>query len=222
LGSVSEADTSRSRQTLCEYGGQNQRKTLNIIDINKSLTKTKTMKKHTQILSLGVLLLFVCTLQLSAQNCTFSKDETDKFSGDRVLHTKPVNLIDKAIKQKGVFTIKKIEMQVKYENNKYLLSLDYHYDLGFSIVNTNYKLILLLADGSKVEAPCLQDVPSMTKKGGIPVYSYNFGISVSDFMTLMDNDITDIKMTAYTNPVEFSIDNNIKTSELFQCINSNK
>jgi len=181
------------------------------------------MKKITQILNFGVLLLFVCTLQLSAQNCNFSKDETDKFSGDRVLHTKPVNVISKTIKLKKVYTIPKIEMQIKYENNKYLLSLAYHYNGGASIVNTNNKLILLLADGSKVEAPCLQDVPSMESKlTGITVYSYNFGISVSDFKTLTNNDITDIKMTAYTNPVEFSIDNNIKTSELFQCINSNK
>ena len=32
--------------TLCEYGGQCQRKTLNIIDINKSLTKTKNNEKN--------------------------------------------------------------------------------------------------------------------------------------------------------------------------------
>ena len=181
------------------------------------------MKTFTKMMTLGVLLLFACTMQLSAQNCSFSKDETDKFTNNRVLHTKPVNLIVEKIKVKDTYTVEKLEMQVKYENNRFLLSLSYHFALGKSMANTSSKLILLLSDGSKIEIPCIQDIPSIEyKKNGVAIFSYNFEMSMDDLMTLSKADITDVRMAAFINPIEFSVSNNIKTSELFNCIKNNK
>ena len=40
------------------------------------------MKKVTKILSLGILFLFACTLQLSAQKCKFNYNKTDPFTGE--------------------------------------------------------------------------------------------------------------------------------------------
>jgi hypothetical protein len=176
------------------------------------------MNKITKILGLGILFLFAMTLSLSAQNCSFSKDETDKFTNARVLHTKRVNVISKAVKVKKTYTINKIEMQIKYENNTYRLSLTYHFYLGTTAANTNSKLILLLSDGSKMEVPCLQNIPSYE---GYAV-SYDFGLEVTDVIKLLESDITDIRMTSVINPVEFSIDPKIKTTELFNCIYNNK
>ncbi|MDR1345363.1 MAG: hypothetical protein LBK03_01485 [Bacteroidales bacterium] len=114
-------------------------------------------------------------------------------------------------------------MQAKYENNNYSLSLIYYFALGQSITNSDYNLILLLDDGSTIEAPCLQNIPSVSSKGvGIIVYTYNFGISETNFVKLLESDITDIRMTAAINPVEFSIDKKVKTREFFKCIDRNK
>jgi len=178
------------------------------------------MKKITQILNFGVLLLFVCTLQLSAQDCTFSKDETDKFSGDRVLHTKPVNLIEKTIKQKGVFTIKKIEMQVKYENSSSILALALHFDMGV-FASTNSKLIFILANGNKIELPCLRTLFSQ-KMGGMPVQTHDFELNEENFKELLKSDIIDVRFDYSRNAFDFTVSSKVKTSELFNCINNNK
>jgi len=159
-----------------------------------------------------------------AQNCDFSKNETDKFTNARVLYTKPVNVISKKVKLKKVYTIGKIEMQVKYENDRYKLCLTYYFTEGTSVANglLNDKLIILLADGSKIEAPCLQGIPSIEAKFATYAFSYNFGISEEDFTKLLNSDITDIRMAASVNPVDFSISDKIKTTEFFKCINDNK
>jgi hypothetical protein len=44
--------------------------------------KLKKMKKITSILTLGILLLFVFTLQLSAQKCKFDYNKTDPITGE--------------------------------------------------------------------------------------------------------------------------------------------
>ena len=40
------------------------------------------MKQFSKILSLGILFLFVCTLQLSAQKCKFDYNKTDPITGE--------------------------------------------------------------------------------------------------------------------------------------------
>jgi hypothetical protein len=181
------------------------------------------MKRITQILCLGFLLLFLSSLQLSAQNCTFSKNETDRFTNERVLYTKPVNIIEKKLKQKKVYNIEKIEMQIKYRNNTSVLALSFHFALGLTVANTNSKLILLLANGSKIEAPCLQNMPSQERKpNGLLILSYDFAITEEAFKELLEFDITDIRLTSQVNPIDFTISQKVNTSVLFNCINDNK
>jgi len=181
------------------------------------------MRKITQILSLGVLLLFACALQSSAQNCKFSKNETDKFTNAKVLHTEPVNLITGKIKQKKVYTIEKIEMQLKYNDNSLTLSLSFHFALGFTSLNTNNKIIVLLSNGTTVELPCLQNIPSSEyKRNGVAIHSYSFGVSQESFLALKESDIIDIRVASLINPIDFSVNPGVRTSELFNCINNNR
>ena len=160
-----------------------------------------------------------------AQNCDFSKNETDKFTNERALYTKPINVISKKVKNKNIYTIERIEMQVKYENDSYQLSVLYHFSEGNTVANEflNDKLIILLSDGAKIETPCLQVIPSIERnKLGMYVCIYNFEINEENFTKLLKSDITDVRMTAKINPVDFSISDKIKTSEFFNCINNNK
>jgi len=159
-----------------------------------------------------------------AQNCDFSKNETDKFTNSRVLYTKPINVISGKIKVKNTYTVQKIEMQVKYENGRHFISLDYHLARGKGriVATIGDKVILLLSNGSTVEARYLQGIPSYEARDWVEIFSYNFGISVEDFMLLLEYNITDIRMSAQINPIDFSIDSKIKTTELFNCINNNK
>ena len=147
---------------------------------------------------------------------------------------KPINLLKakhcilrrkvtaEKIKQKKVYSIDKIEMQAKYESNTYLITLSYYFGLGLSAANTNDKLILLLADGTTVDAPCFQNIPDQKISRYTSVLSYNFQISEADFNKLLRLDITDIRMTAQVNPVDFSISKEIKTTRIFNCIDQNK
>jgi len=176
----------------------------------------QTKKNYTLIL------LFFFVGYVSAQNCTFSKDETDKFSNTRVLHTKPINVIEKTIKQKKIYTIKKIEMQAKYENNASVLTLYFYFDLGLTMANTSSKLILLLSNGAKIELPCIQNLPSQERRGSSLVQFYDFAISEENFNVLLEYDIEDVRLASQLNPVDFSISPTVKTSELFNCINKNK
>ena len=176
------------------------------------------MKKTKKIYSFILLFFFVG--YAAAQNCTFSQDETDKFTNTRTLHTKPVNVIEKAIKQKGVYTIKKIELQVKYENNTSVLSLALHFDLGL-FVSTNSKLILLLSNGTKIELPCLRTMFSQ-KIGGMPVQNYDFGLTEENFEELLKSDIEDARFEYSVNTVDFTISQKVSTSVFFNCINNNK
>ncbi|HMR46601.1 MAG TPA: hypothetical protein PKC85_07475 [Bacteroidia bacterium] len=54
------------------------------------------------------------------------------------------------------------------------------------------------------------------------ILSYNFQLSEEDFNKLSMTDITDIRMTAQINPIDFTIAKEIKTSKLFTCIIQNK
>jgi len=60
------------------------------------------MKKITQILSIGVLLLFACTMQLNAQKCKFDYEKKDPLTGNltrkstfTIIATVPFYTIDK-------------------------------------------------------------------------------------------------------------------------------
>jgi len=155
-----------------------------------------------------------------AQNCDFSKNETDKFTKNRVLHTKPVNVISKAIKLKDVYKIEKIEIQAKYENNHYGICVAFHF-LGGSNAGAQ-KLVLLLSNGSIIEAPSISARSLMPRNWLGVICSYDFGISDDDFKQLLEYDIKDIRMESMVNPVDFYIDSKIKTTGLFNCINNNK
>jgi hypothetical protein len=169
------------------------------------------------------ILLFFFVGYTFAQNCKFSKNETDKFTNAKVLYTEPVNLITGKIKQKKVYTIEKIEMQLKYNENSLALSLSFHFALGLTSLNTNNKIIILLSNGTKVELPCLQNIPSSQyKPNGLAIHSYDFGISQEDFLVLIESDIADIRVASSINPIDFSVNPDVKTSELFNCIKNNK
>ena len=45
------------------------------------------MKTFTKMMTLGVLLLFVCTMQLSAQKCKFDYDKKDQITGEQTKGT---------------------------------------------------------------------------------------------------------------------------------------
>jgi len=153
----------------------------------------------------------------------FSKNETDKFTNAKVLYTKPVNLISGKIKQKKVYTIEKIEMQLKYKENSLALSLSFHFALGLTTLNTNNKIIILLSNGTKVELPCLQNIPSSEYKySGLAIHSYDFGISQENFSALIESDIVDIRVASTINPIDFSVNPSVKTSWLFNCIQQNR
>jgi hypothetical protein len=158
-----------------------------------------------------------------AQNCAFSKNETDKFTKDRIIYTEPIKINSEKIKIKKVYSIDKVEMQIKFENNSYFIYLSYKFGLGMSIANTNDKLVLLLADGVTIDAPCIQNMPDQrSKASGAAILSYNFRLSEDDFIKLTKIDIKDIRMTATINPVEFPISKDVMTSKLFSCISQNK
>ena len=179
------------------------------------------MKKTKKIYTFILLFFFVG--YAAAQNCEFSKNETDKFTNEKVLHTKPVNLIAGKIKQKKVYTIEKIELQLKYQENSLALSLSFHFALGLTSLNTNNKIIILLSNGTKVELPCLQNIPSSQyKPSGLAIHSYDFGISQENFLALIESDIVDIRVASIINPIDFSVDPKVKTSELFNCIKNTK
>ncbi len=89
-------------------------------------------------------LLIVC--QGTAQTCDLIKNESDKFTKNKILHTKSIKITSEKIKQKNTFSIDKVEIQLKYENSKYLIFLSYYFGQGLSVANTNDKLILLLTD----------------------------------------------------------------------------
>lgn len=165
-------------------------------------------------------LLIVC--QGTAQTCDFIKNESDKFTKEKTLHTKPIKITSEKIKQKKTFSIDKVEVQLKYENSKYLIYLSYYFGQGLSVANTNDKLILLLTDGTTVSAPCVQNMPDQRGNAFTSILSYNFQLSEEDLNRLSTTDVTDIRMTAQINPIDFSIAKEIKTSKLFSCIIQNK
>lgn len=168
-----------------------------------------------------LLILITCSYG-TAQNCTFSKNETDKFTKSRILYTEPIKVTSEKIKKKRIYVIDKVEMQLKYENNSYLINLAYRFGEGMSVANTSSKLILLLADGTTIDAPCTQNMPDQKGNAFTATLAYNFKVSEDDFNKLLKSDITDIRMTAQINPVDFSIAKDIKTSNLFNCIYQNK
>lgn len=183
--------------------------------------RDKQMNTYRKIFTL-ILLQFVITHGI-AQNCSFSKNETDKFTNERVLYTSPTNLISGKVKIKRMYTIKKIEMQLKYENKAYKMYLSFHFALGLTVVNTNNNVILLLSNGAKVELPCIQNTPdSDYKYSGMAIHSFNFALSEENFISLLESDITDIRVASTLNPIEFSVNPIVKTSELFNCIKQNK
>jgi hypothetical protein len=158
-----------------------------------------------------------------AQTCHLVKNETDKFTKNRTIHTELVNVLSEKIKVKKTYSIYKIEMQAKFEENRYLINVDYHFDLGNIVINTYGKLVLLLEDGSTIEAPCIQNSPSTKKHTEFKlISSYHFKVSEEDFIKLTKSNITDIRTLAQVNPVDFSISKEVKTSDLFNCILKNK
>lgn len=166
--------------------------------------------------------LFLITVltfsESNAQDCKFIKNETDKFTKNRLIHTQAVKVTSERIKVKNAYSIDKVEMQVKSENNVILIGLEYFFAAGLTVANTDNKLILLLEDGSTIDAPCVQNMPNQRGNAFTAKISYNFQLSMSDFAKLIKLNITDIRMTAQINPVEFSIAKEIQTKKIFNCL----
>ncbi|NMH28908.1 hypothetical protein [Flavobacterium silvaticum] len=165
-----------------------------------------------------ILFLFLAFNLAQAQDCKLAKNETDKFTKSKTVYTQPVKVTAERIKLKNAYSIDKVELQIKVENQNYLIHLDYFFASGLSVANTSNKLILLLDDGSTIDAPCIQDMPSQRGSAFTAIISYDFKVAASDFVRLIKSDITDIRMTAQINPIDFSISKEIRTSKLFNCV----
>ncbi len=162
-----------------------------------------------------------CLLQYGAmaQNCNYVKNETDKFTKQKSQLTEVMRVVTKNIKVKRVYTIEKIDMQAKAENGQRMLVLTYYFALGSTVANTNSKAIVLTADGTTLELPCLQNMPDqMQKRSGVAVLSYAFGIDDAAFEKLCASNITDVRVTSIINPVDFTVMEGVNTNSLFQCI----
>jgi hypothetical protein len=169
------------------------------------------------------LILLLCSLCLScyvqAQTCSYLKNETDKFSKQKVQLTEPLTVVTKNIKKKHVYNIEKIEFQTEADKGQRMLIITYYFALGNTIANTNSKAILLLSTGETLELPCLQNIPDQKQKfSGTVVLSYTFGIDDASFEKLCKTNITDVRMTSIINPIDFTLESGISTSALFQCI----
>ncbi|MCC5918511.1 MAG: hypothetical protein JJU02_14410 [Cryomorphaceae bacterium] len=167
------------------------------------------------------LILIFSFNHLTAQDCNFETDKTDKFSKTRVLYTEPIKINDKKIKLKNVYKINKVEMQLRFENDNYFVNLDFYFKRGVSLANSTSNLIILLTDGSTIELRCTKDIPDFKTGFSSMVYSYNFKLSQEDYNKLLSTDITDFRMTSAINPVEFSVSEKVKTSKIFTCLKNN-
>lgn len=165
--------------------------------------------------------LVCCMLQCGAiaQNCNYVKNENDKFTKQKSQLTEMLRVVTKNIKVKRVYNIEKIDMQAKAENGQRMLVLTYYFALGSTVANTNSKAIVLTADGSTLELPCLQNIPDQKQKmSGVAVLTYTFGIDEAAFEKLCASNITDVRVTSIINPVDFTVREGVNTYPMFQCI----
>lgn len=178
------------------------------------------MKPYITVLAPLLLMLTVAD-RVGAQDCRYEKNEVDKFTGEKTILTAPTTVVTKNVKVKKTYIISKIDMQLKAaEGGRSVVFIPY-FSLGLSMANTNDKAIVLLSNGERVELPCLQNIPDTRYQGvgmGTAVMAFEFGISEEAFAKLCGANMTDVRIAASMNPVDFTMMEGVSTASMFQCI----
>jgi hypothetical protein len=160
------------------------------------------------------LFLFGLTISCFSQECNYTKNSVDKFTGDRTIETEPILLI-KQIKNDAIF-IKNVQMILRKENENRYFTLYYTVMKGsptFMGGTNNNKLICLLDNGQTVELPMSGPISDILKYDR----ATHFTISNDIFELLLHHDIKDIRAVSSINPVDFEVEN-VKTKGYFECI----
>jgi len=144
------------------------------------------MKKTTKILTLGILFLFVFTLQLSAQKCKFDYNRTDPITGESA--------------KGNTFTISALGWKMGF--NK--LGDTYH--LGMFIrLNGNIReiiqkgdpIVFKLSNGEVVTISALEEflpAAQATQNGIITVYQGKYDIDAATIQKMAENPPTFVRM----------------------------
>ena len=142
------------------------------------------MKNFTKILSLGVLLLFACSMQLSAQKCI---SEKDPITGESTIKADQISIFDF---QKGVgFTFNKV-------------SEEYYIDViigtsGYSgdVLTPDDELIIKLANGKTITFKTKENVNPTLQAFGWSNYTYKVSVSKEEMQNMANSNLIFIRFS---------------------------
>jgi hypothetical protein len=147
---------------------------------------------------------------LHAQDCKYTLNEVDKFSNKVSRELSPVLLTKKAKLTGGLIT--KVKMILKEENDQLIFRLSFIRSSGVppTFVRGN-KLILLLKNKKQIEV----EMKAMTSSFKGYTVLTDFEFKKEDLESLMESDITDIRVKSVFNPLDITINN--ATATHFKC-----
>jgi len=154
-----------------------------------------------------VMILAAFSMNLLSQECDFTINETDKFTGSVV---KVLNSIEVAKKVESGKSLKFKDIIIIPEQNgvKFYLSIDWRYSKGYVVMNgvAGSSVLLLLENLEQVELKMATMMHGTVKHGSKIYQSNKFIISPDDFVKLSYSKLTDIRVKAFTNPFDFQLD----------------
>ena len=153
-----------------------------------------------------------------SQNCDYEVNEVDKFTDEKKRITKPLTVAEK-IKIPKVYKVDKVEWAAKEEKNQKFLTTTYYNALGaMAMAGTEY-LWCILEDGNKLKLKINSHMPSYARRkmNGVAIVSYNYIVDDKAFDILLKSKITDVRVEAFTNGIDYSL-SGVNTTNLFKCL----
>ena len=171
--------------------------------------------KKIALLAIGFI---VCSNFIFAQECKYEKNEVDKFSGKKYVLTEAIK-VAKEVESKSKMNVKRVELQVKVEDEKRYLCVLIT-TIGAILTVQNNKLICITSDKNTIELKIHHKITPTFVMNRNNTYTNTLEYVLDDdtFEKLLDENIKDVRAETYSNPIDFSIFPDVSTKKIFKCI----
>ncbi len=167
-----------------------------------------------------ILNIFLFCLKTYAQNCTFEKNEIDKFTKKVNKVTAPALVCSGLEKKEVRMKIKTIEFRA-INDNGYFLDLMITYSVWSKarcLMAANHsKITFLLANGETITVP-ITTTESYTETPIGYIYHTKIAIPNENTLKLKKQNVTDIRIEAWQNPIDFKVENTSAIRDIFTCV----